>query len=70
MMSEDAKLNNEKADQDFKYQVFANNPSLYKDMFDEDKVVDEEDLDYITPEDDSEFKTMLRELKSYGVIDG
>lgn len=67
MMSQDAKSEAEAKEQSFKNQVFANDPELYKAMFAEDQVVDENELEYIIPEDEDEFKSMLRELKSLGV---
>lgn len=69
MISEEAKSEAQINEQEFKNQVFANNPKLYGQMFVEEETVDEEDIKYVVPEDDKEFKKMLRELGSYGVID-
>jgi hypothetical protein len=56
-------------EQEFKNEVFANNIELYKEMFVDEQVLDEDDIDYIVPGDEDEFKQMMRELSSYGLIE-
>ena len=68
-MTQEAKTEANNKEQEFKNEIFANSPSLYKEMFVEDEVLDESDIEYITPENDAEFKKMLKELGSYGIID-
>lgn len=62
-------MDGEKADTDFKHQVFANNPPLYKQLFADEDTLDEDEINYVTPKDESEFNTMLKDLKSFGIID-
>ena len=57
------------SEQEFKNQVFANNPKLYGEMFTEEETLDEDDINYVVPDDDKEFRKMLRDLSSYGLID-
>ena len=38
-------------------------------MFLDEQVLDEDDIDYVVPEDESTFNQMLRELKSYGLVE-
>jgi hypothetical protein len=67
-MAEENKLAALDSEQEFKNQVFANNPKLYGEMFVEEETLDEDDIHYVVPGDDKEFKKMLRDLSSYGII--
>ena len=68
-MGQESKDEADNMEQGFKNQVFASDPKLYNEMFNEENLVDEDEIDYISPENDGEFKKMMRELSSYGIID-
>lgn len=68
-MGQESKSAARDKEQEFKNQIFANNLELYREMFAEEQVLDEDDIDYVVPEDESTFKQMLNELKSYGLVE-
>jgi len=69
LINQDQKNDLKRREQEFKNQVFANSIDLYRKMFMEEDVIDEKDVEYVAPQNEFEFKNMLKELKSYGLID-
>jgi len=55
---------------DFRTQVFVTNPEMYQKMFSEDleEFVDEDEIEHIVPTSEEELSSMMRQLRSEGII--
>jgi len=53
---------------DFKNQVFISNPEMYDRLFNEEAVVDENEIEQIVPDSEEALKKMMRQLKAEGII--
>lgn len=58
----------ERADFDLKKLVFANNPDLYAQIFDdEQEAIPDEQVEWKVPESQSEIDKVLQDLRKFGV---
>jgi hypothetical protein len=55
---------------DFRTQVFVKDPEMYQRMFneDEDEFLDEDNIENIVPTNEEELSSMMRQLRSEGII--
>jgi predicted transcriptional regulator len=53
---------------DFKNQVFVSNPEMYDRLFNEEPVIDENEIEQIVPDSEEALKKMMRQLKAEGII--
>ena len=53
---------------DFKNQVFVANPEMYDRLFNEEPVIDENEIEQIVPDSEEALNKMMRQLKAEGII--
>lgn len=73
MMRHEAEDEAEIAHVEFKANVFANDPKLYYELFEKERIGDEEHFDpddVVFPETPEEFRSMISSMKREGVIGG
>ena len=68
LLFREAKQENEVAEIEFKNQVFASNPELYLELFKNEDKKEEYEVEEIVPTSEVELQSMLRQLKSEGII--
>lgn len=51
----------EEAHIQFKSQVFAANPDLYRQLFAEEEAVEDDDIEWVIPESEEDFMRMMNE---------
>lgn len=68
LLYRETKERSELAEIDFKNQVFASNPEMYLELFKDEKKEDEFEIEEIVPENEGDLQSMLRQLKSEGII--
>jgi hypothetical protein len=68
-MTRNSERESEKINEQFKTDLLIHNPPLYQAMFESDTpYVDEDQIEHVQPENEEEFKDLLKELKQFGVI--
>lgn len=68
-LSQDDDREEDFREEELKKDLFVNNPELYNHVFGEkSKYLDEEQIEYVQPENDADFNKLMRELKQVGVI--
>ena len=69
-ISQDVKRESLLREDNFKNNVFANDPELYQNLFtNNEEYLDEEDVVHSEPQNEEDFNKLMRELKTLGVID-
>ena len=55
---------------DFRTQVFVKDPEMYQKMFNEEDegFLDEENIEHMVPTSEEELSSMMRQLRSEGII--